>query len=529
MSRAFDRPGRSPVVAENGLAATSHPLATQTAISVLKGGGNAVDAAIAASATLCVVEPHMTGIGGDCFAIVAEPDGSIHGLNGSGRAASRLDAGWYRDNGFTEIPGTGPHSVTVPGAVKAWEALLDRFGTLGFDALFADAIRYAEDGFAVHQRVAWDWPRHAADLLADEGGARHCLVAGAAPREGTRFRFPALAATLRTIAAGGARAFYEGEIAAEIAATVQRLGGFLGEDDLAAVSADWVDPVGADYRGARLLEIPPNGQGVTALIQLAVLERIAPAGAAPLSAERLHALIEAGRLAYGVRDHLVADPAAMTLPVEALLAPAFAAELAARFDPARRNEDLSLPKMPAASTVYLTVADRDGRLVSFINSLYSGFGAKVVTPRSGVILQNRGASFTLAEGHPNEIGPGKRPMHTIIPAMALKDGLPWMSYGVMGGDYQPMGHVHVLTNMVDHGMDVQEAVDHPRIFWGEDRVLDAESGLPGDTLADMEKLGHRARRAIRPHGGAQAILVDRENGFFVGASDPRKDGCAMGW
>ena len=529
MSRAFDQPGRSPVVAENGLAATSHPLATQSAISVLKAGGNAVDAAIAASATLCVVEPAMTGIGGDCFAIVAEPDGSIHGLNGSGRAASRLDAGWYRDNGFSEIPETGPHSVTVPGAVKAWETLLNRFGTRGFDELFADAIRYADDGFAIHQRVAWDWQRYVADLSLDEGGARHCLVGGRAPREGERFRFPALAATLRAIASGGAKAFYDGEIAAEIAATVKRLGGFLEEDDLAAVSADWIDPVGTDYRGVRLLEIPPNGQGITALIQLAILERIAPVGAEALSAERLHALIEAGRLAYSVRDHLVADPAAMTLPVETLLSPVFAADLAARFDPARRIEDLSLPKMPASSTIYLTVADRDGRLVSFINSVYAGFGSRVVTPRSGIVLQNRGACFTLAEGHPNEIGPGKRPMHTIIPAMVLKDGLPWMSYGVMGADYQPMGHVHVLTNMVDHGMGAQQAVDHPRIFWEEDGVLDAESGLPDDALTALRRLGHRTQRAARPYGGAQVIMIDRENGFFVGASDPRKDGCAMGW
>jgi gamma-glutamyltranspeptidase/glutathione hydrolase len=529
VSRAFDRPGRSPVIAENGLAATSHPLATQTAISVLKAGGNAVDAAIAASATLCVVEPAMTGIGGDCFAIVAEPDGSIHGLNGSGRAASRVDAGWYRENGFAEIPETGPLAVTVPGAVKAWETLLGRFGTRGFDTLFADATRYAEEGFAVHQRVAWDWRRYVADLSADEAGARHCLIDGRAPREGERVRFPALGRTLRTIATGGAKALYEGEMAAEIAATVQGLGGFLHEDDLAAVTADWVDPVNIDYRGVHLLEIPPNGQGITALIQLGILDRIAPLDAAPLSAERLHALIEAGRLAYSVRDHLVADPVTMTTEVETLLSSAFAADLASRFDSRSRNEDLSLPKMPKSSTIYLTVADRDGRIVSFINSLYSGFGSKVVTPRSGIVLQNRGACFTLEEGHPNEIGPGKRPMHTIIPAMVLKDGRPWMSYGVMGGDYQPMGHVHVLSNMIDHGMDPQEAVDHPRIFWGEDRVLDAESGMPDDTLAALEKLGHRTRRAARPHGGAQVIVVDRKNGFFVGASDPRKDGCAMGW
>lgn len=529
MIRPFDRPGRSPVIAENGIAATSHPLATQTAISVLKSGGNAIDAAIAASATLSVVEPHMTGIGGDCFAIVAEPDGSVHGLNGSGRAPSRVDANWYRESGFSAIPEIGAHAVTVPGAVKAWEALLERFGTLGFEVLFADAIRYAEHGFAVHQRVAWDWPRYVVDLARDEGGARHCLVAGEAPREGERFRFPALGATLRAIASGGARAYYEGAIAAEIAATVKALGGFLGEDDLAAVSADWVEPVGVGYRDVRLLEIPPNGQGITALIQLGILDRIAREGAEALSAERLHALIEAGRLAYSVRDHLVADPASMTLPVETLLSADFATELAARFDPVHRIEDLSLPKMPASSTIYLTVADRDGRVVSFINSLFGGFGSKVVTPRSGIVLQNRGSSFTLAEGHPNEIGPGKRPMHTIIPALVLKDGLPWTSYGVMGGDYQPMGHIHVLTNIVDHGMDPQGAIDHPRIFWGEDGTLDAESGLPDNVLAALEALGHRTRRAVRPHGGAQMIVIDRKNGYFVGGSDPRKDGCAMGW
>jgi gamma-glutamyltranspeptidase/glutathione hydrolase len=511
------------------MAATSHPLATQTAISILRSGGNAVDAAIAASATLCVVEPHMTGIGGDCFVIVAEPDGSVHGLNGSGRAASRLSAHWYRENGFSEIPETGPHAVTAPGAVRAWETLLARFGTLGFDALFADGIRYAEHGFAVHQRVAWDWPRYVDDLAKDAGGARHCLVDGKAPRDGERFSFPALATTLHAIASGGAKAFYEGEIAADIAATVTGLGGFLAEDDLAAVSADWVDPIGVDYRGVRLVEMPPNGQGITALIQLGILDRIAPRGVAALSAQRLHALIEAGRLAYSVRDHLVADPAGMSMPVETLLSPAFAAELAARFNPAHRNGDVSLPKMPSSSTIYLTVADRDGRVVSFINSLYGGFGSKVVTPHTGIVLQNRGASFTLQEGHPNEIGSGKRPMHTIIPAMVLKGGLPWMAYGVMGGDYQPMGHVHVLTNIVDHGMDPQEAIDHPRIFWGDDEVLDAESGMPAEVLTALQRLGHRTRRAARPHGGAQMIVIDRENGFFAGASDPRKDGCAMGW
>lgn len=527
--RNFDLPGRSPVIAENGLAATSHPLATATALSVLRDGGNAVDAAVAANAVLAVVEPHMTGIGGDCFVILAEPDGTVHGLNGSGRSSARATAAWYREQGFGKVPTYGPHSITVPGAIKAWETLAHRFGTRGFDALFDDAVRYAEDGFAIHPRVARDWPNHVDGLAADEGGRRHYLVDGRAPAAFSRFRLPALGRTLRRIAAEGSRAFYEGEVAAEIARTVQAKGGFLDEADLAAVTADWVGTIATDYRGRTIHEIPPSGQGITVLIILNLLTELGAERFAPGSAERHHLMIEAARLAYAVRDRDVADPASMVGSVGQILSPAFTAALAKGFDPERRNEALTLPSLPHADTVYLTVVDRDRRAVSFINSIYSGFGARVVTPESGIALQNRGACFSLVEGHPNEIGPSKRPMHTIIPGMAMKDGRPSIAFGVMGGAYQPMGHALVLSNMLDHGMDPQTAIDHPRLFWGEDHVLEAETGIEPAARAGLEARGHSIRDAFAPLGGSQIIAIDHGSGFLIGGSDPRKDGCAAGW
>lgn len=527
--RDFQRPGRSPVIAENGMAATSHPLATATALSVLRDGGNAVDAAIAASATLCVVEPHMTGIGGDCFAIVAQPDGSVHGLNGSGRAPAAASAQWYRDNGFTSMPLSGAHSVTVPGAVDAWERLLQRFGTMGFDRVFADAVRYGREGYPVHARVARDWEGLASALAADEGARRHYLPDGRAPLAGERHAVPALAGTLEAIAREGSRAFYQGPIAAEIVATVKAGGGFLAEEDLAAVEASWVTPISVRYGGHDILEIPPNGQGITALIMLRLLDLARAGEHGPDSVERHHLEIEAGRLAYAVRDHLVADPTRMAQTPDEILSDAYIERLARQLFRDRRNDVLSVPPMPGSDTVYLTVVDRDRRAVSFINSTYHGFGSKLVTPQSGVILQNRGAGFSLAEGHPNELHGGLRPLHTIIPAMAMKNGRPAISFGVMGGAYQPMGHAHVLSNMLDHHMDPQRALDHGRIFWGEDGVLDAESTVGAELREGLTALGHQMRDGQGPHGGGQVIVIDERSGFLVGGSDPRKDGCALGW
>ena len=527
--RKFDMPGRSPVVAENGMAATSHPLATASAISVLRDGGNAVDAAIAAAATLAVVEPHMTGIGGDCFVIVAEPDGTLHGLNGSGRAPAGAHAAWYRERGFTEIPATGPHSVTVPGAIKAWEVLSQRFGTRGFEALFTDAIRYAEDGFAIHPRVARDWARYAAELAADEGGRIHYLSNGRTPAVFSRHRLPALGATLRRIAGKGSAAFYEGEVASEIARTIREKGGFLSEEDLAKVSADWVEPITTGYRGYDVFEIPPNGQGLTALIMLNLMNELRVERTSVDGTDRWHLMIEAARLAYAVRDRHIADPASMTCETKDLLDAAYTEALAGGYMPGRRNGNIALPPIPNSDTIYLCVVDGDRRAVSFINSLYSGFGSKIVTPASGIALQNRGACFTLEEGHPNELSPAKRPMHTIIPGMATKDGKPSCAFGVMGGAYQPMGHALVLSNMLDFGMDPQQAVDFPRLFWGEDGTLEAETGIPAGVRSELAARGHTLRDALGPWGGAQIIAIDYESGFLIGGSDPRKDGCALGW
>jgi len=527
--RDFQLPGRSPVIAENGLVSTSHPLASVTALDVLKAGGNAADAAVAAAAVLAVVEPQMTGIGGDCFAIVCLPDGRITGLDGAGRAAAEADAAWYAENGFSEIPAHSAHSVTVPGMVRGWETLLLVHGTMGLHQLMGDAIRYAEQGYAVAPRVARDWAKQAATLKQDEGARRHLLFDGAAPRVGQRHRQPALAGVLRDIAKRGSNAFYTGAVAAEIAATVQAKGGFLSEEDIAACQSTIVSPLSIAYREHDLHELPPSGQGMVAMIMLNLLDLMEARRFPDLSAERYHCEIEAARLAYCVRDAWLADPETMPVPAETLIARDFAETLLRQFDPDRRNDSLVLPDLPTSDTVYLTVVDRDRMAVSFINSVYGSFGSQIVTPETGIVLQNRGACFSADPAHPNAIGADKRPMHTIIPAMVTRNRLPAISFGVMGGSYQPTGHAHVLSNMLDYGMDPQAAIDHPRSFWDGDGVIRAEAGLPDSVLEGLAALGHPVARAADPHGGGQAIVIDRETGFLIGGSDPRKDGCALGW
>ncbi|WP_421856553.1 gamma-glutamyltransferase [Oricola sp.] len=527
--RDFQAPGRSAVIAENGMAATSHPLASSTALKVLKEGGNAVDAAVAAAATLAVVEPQMTGIGGDCFAIVAGADGKILGVDGAGRAARGARTEWYVENGFSEIGAHSAHAVTAPGAVMAWQTLLAVAGKRSLDYLLRDAIRYAEGGYPVASRVAWDWARQVETLRKDEGASRHLLPGGVAPVVGQRHCQPALAATLRAIASEGAKAFYEGAIAAEIAQTVQAKGGFLDEEDLAAVTTGFVDPISVDYRSSTVFELPPSGQGVIALIMLNILDEIGARAFDPDSPDRLHAEIEAARLAYSVRDALLGDPDHMPLSAEAMIAREYARALAAQFRPDSRNETLTIPDQPRSDTVYLSVVDKDRTAVSFINSLYGDFGSQIVTPESGIVLQNRGSCFVTDPLHPNAIAPEKRPLHTIIPAMVCRAGLPSVSFGVMGGAYQPTGHCHVLTNMLDYGMDPQAAIDAPRVFWDETGTIMAESGVCDAVLSELAGRGHSVCRAPKPIGGAQAIVIDRDTGFLIAGSDPRKDGCAIGW
>ena len=526
MSRDFQLPGRSPVIACDGMAATSHPLASLAAVDTLRAGGNAVDAAVAAVATLCVVEPHMTGIGGDCFCLVSQPGKPVWGYNGSGRAGVKASYEALRAQGLGEI-GNSIHCVTVPGAVEAWEQVLKAHGRFGLDRALAPAIRYADGGFPVAARVAWDWPRYVRKLKADPGAATHYLFNGAPPREGDVIRFPALAATLKTIAAKGARAFYEGDIAADMTATLAARGSFLTTDDFARHHGDPVTPISSNYRGFDIVELPPNGQGLTALVMLNILENFDLKSLGPNGPDRFHLVLEAARLAFAVRDAHVADAAYMRVAVADLIDKSFAKKLAAKIDLKKRAK-LSLVSPPGSNTVYLTVVDRDRMAVSFINTLYSYFGSGICTEKTGILLTDRGACFTMEAGHPNAFGPDKRPLHTIIPALAMKNGRCDMSFGVMGADYQPMGHAQIVTNMLDYGMDVQQAIDAPRFFFeGGQSVV--ETGTPAATIEGLKARGHTVLTAPTPWGGAQTIKIDWDRGVLIAGSDPRKDGCALGY
>src|SRR2546423_768229 len=527
-TRDFHLPGRSPVYAREGMAATSHPLATLAAIETLKAGGNAADAAVTAVAVLCVVEPAMTGIGGDCFCLVAKPDQPVWGYNGSGRAAASVTVEKLLAQGLSrKIPATSPHAVTVPGAIEAWEAILKNHGRFGLDRVLQAAIGYAENGFVVAPRVGADWAEQVGKLKPHAGAAKYYLANGEAPPIGSTVKLPALAATMKAIAAGGAKAFYEGPIAEDIAATIRSEGGLLAAEDLARHRGDVVTPISTNYRGLDVVELPPSGQGLTALVLLNILEQFAVAKLDPAGPERLHLALEAARLAFAVRDTHIADPAAMREPVAGLIAKGFAKKLAALLDPDKR---IAIPKAlpPTSDTVYLTVVDRDRTAVSLINSLYSAFGTGICTEKTGIMLHNRGTGFVVEPGHPNTIAPGKRPMHTIIPALAMRNGRCEMPFGVMGADYQPMGHTHLITNMVDYGMDVQAAIDPPRMFYEGETTL-VERGIPAATVAGLKARGHQVKLRDSPWGGGQAVVIDWERGVLIGGSDPRKDGCALGY
>jgi gamma-glutamyltranspeptidase / glutathione hydrolase len=525
--RDFHFPGRSPVMACEAMAATSHPLATQAAIETLRAGGTAADAAVTAGALLGVVEPGMTGIGGDCFCIVAKPGAPPWGYNGSGRAGAAIRTEMLLARGVCSIALNSIHAVTVPGAVEAWARILKAHGRFGLDRALQPAIRYARNGFPVAPRVGSDWATAVPKLRADAGATRHFLNDGRAPAIGEVMRFPALAKTLETIAAGGPRAFYEGPIARDIVATIAARGGLVDEEDLARHRGEEVLPVSSNYRGLDVIELPPNGQGIIAQVMLNILERFDLARLDPLGPERFHLELEAARLAHAVRDAEIADPAAMRAPVSSLIDKGFARELAGRIDVAARAEGPALATT-TSDTVYLTVVDRDRMAVSFINSLYSAFGVGIATTNTGIMLQNRGACFVVEPGHPNTIGPGKRPMHTIIPALAMRGGRCEMSFGVMGGHYQAVGHAHVIGNMIDHGMDVQAAIDAPRAFFDRDVTL-VERGVSAATVAGLKARGHNVALRPLPLGGGQAIQIDWDRGVLIGGSDPRKDGLALGY
>lgn len=527
--RSFHLAGRSPVHAFNAMCATSHPMASLTAIETLKAGGNAVDACIAAAAMLAVVEPHMTGIGGDCFAILAAPGASPVALSAAGRAPRAATPQWYAERGISSITATSPHAVTVPGAIDGWTRLLSDHGTMPLARVLEPAIAAAEAGIAVAPRIAWDWRKLEGKLAGHPGAVRHLLLDGRAPRVGERVRFPALARTLRIIARDGRDGFYRGEVAADIVGELNALGGLHTLDDLAAQASAYVTPISAPYRGLDVLELPPSNQGIVALILLRMLERAGTAPAGAQSSVRHHWMMEAGRLAYAVRDAFVADPEVAEVPVAHLLSDHAIDALLARIDPRRRMPSpVALPQPAGRDTVYLTVVDGSGLAVSFINSLFAQFGSGIVTQRTGVTLHNRGQGFVLTPGHPNCIAPRKRPLHTLVPAMALKEGRPHLAFGVMGGAYQAMGHAYVISNMVDYDMDPQEALDAARIFFDGD-TLAAEHGIPDACVAELRTLGHTVVRAEAPWGGGQLVAIDPVSGLLTGASDPRKDGCALGY
>jgi gamma-glutamyltranspeptidase/glutathione hydrolase len=527
--RDFQLPGRSPVFAANGMCATSHPLAVATALESLQGGGNAVDAAIAAAFVLGLGEPQATGIGGDMFALVKPAgDERVVALNASGRAPAGLSAEALRRDGHRAVPLHSVHAVTVPGAIDGFCALSDRFGRHGLARNLAPAIRYADEGLPVAPRAARDWRvwEHALS-----GAARRFYLDDGQPLTvGARFRHPAQAEVLRRIARDGRAGFYEGEAAEDMVASLRALGGSHTAEDFAATACAWGEPVAGSYKGTELLEHPPNGQGATALLMLGILSHFDLAGLPAFGARRAHIEAEAARLAYDARDRFIADPD-HTARLAHMLAPETAARLAALIDPHRA---MTLPiaartEAVHRDTVYLTVVDRDRMAVSLIYSLYYPFGSGLASDRFGILFQNRGAGFTLSPGHPNEAGGGKRPLHTIIPAMTRENGRVTMSFGVMGGAYQAAGHARVLTSLVDHGLDPQEALDGPRSFPEDDGTLRLETGYPPEVRQALRQMGHDVRDAEGPMGGGQIIRIDHGAGLLVGASDPRKDGCALGY
>jgi len=524
--RDFQSPGRSTVFAANGMCATSHPLAAAVAVDILKAGGTAADAAIAGAVLLGQCEPAMTGLGGDCFALVHPgPGADIVALNASGRAPAGISAAALRAAGHATVPVHGAASVTLPGAVDGFCALSERFGRLGLDAVLAPAIRYADEGVPVAPRVAFDWARNVQALRGP--AAAHYLWGGAAPRAGQLFRAPGQAEVLRRIARQGRDAFYVGEVAEDLRAALPDDAPHAPED-FAATRCDWGTPVSTTYRGLEVVEHPPNGQGAAALLLLDILSRLDLAAMDPLGAQRAHLEAEATKLAYDARNRLLADPDAMADP-RALQRPGLAAALAALIDPARPMAAAApLTEAVHRETVYITVVDRDRMAVSLIYSIFDDFGSRMASPKFGILLHNRGAGFRLEPGHPNEIGPGKRPMHTIIPAMLREGGAVTGAFGVMGGPYQCTGHARLVSNLVDYGMELQEALDAPRAF-AVDGVLRLERGYGAPVRAALAAMGHAVVTPEVPIGGAQAIRIDAAGGVLVGASDPRKDGIALGY
>ena len=523
---------RSPVLARRGVIATSQPLASAAGLDVLRQGGNAIDAAVTAAAVLAVVEPTMTGPGGDVFAIVYDATShTLRGLNSSGRAGSDADADALLARGVTGMPSAGGRAVTVPGAVAGWAELLERHGTITLKTALAPAIAYAREGFPVAEIVADQWADAVDVVSGDPAAAAVFLPNGAAPAHGAIFRNPDLARTLEQIGEQGRDAFYTGRIAAAIVAAVRQRGGVLTEADLAGHMSNWVDPIRTSYRGYDVCEMPPNTQGFVALEMLNILEGYDIASMGHNSAEYLHLLVEAKRIAFADRSAHLADPAHVPQPLlDGLISKAYAETRRRDIDPRRaaaHASPASFDGRDLGDTVYLAAADGQGNAISLINSLFGSFGSGVVAPGTGVVLHNRGAGFTLQRNHPNRLAAGKRPLHTLVPGFIMKDGKPLMPVGVMGGDNQAQAHAQVVVNLVDFGMNVQEAGDAARVRHGEEGLA-VESAIGARVRAALTERGHRVIDGRGLMGGYQAVMIDPRTGVLMGGSDPRKDGLAIG-
>jgi gamma-glutamyltranspeptidase/glutathione hydrolase len=546
---AQDRPSgklwatRSEVIAQNGMACTSHPLSTQVALDVLKAGGNAIDAAIAANAMEGVVEPHVNGIGGDLYAIVWDAKTKkLYGLNGSGRSPKSLTLDEFKKRGLKHIPSTGPLPVSVPGCVDAWFELHKKFGSMPMNKVLEKAISYARNGFPVHEEFASALQKVPANYGKFPNVSDHYYPKGAVPVRGDIFKNPNLANTLEKIAKGGRDAFYKGDIAKTIDAFMKKNGGFLSYDDLASHNSNWIDPVSVNYRGYDVWELPPNGQGIAALQMLNILEAYDFSKIKFGSAEHIHLFTEAKKLVFEDRAKFYADTEFAKVPVAGLISKEYANERRKLIkDRASKHYDAGNPALKDGDTIYLTVADKEGNMVSLIQSNYRGFGSGMLPDGLGFMLQDRGELYSLKEGENNTYAPGKRPFHTIIPAFMTKNGEPIMSFGVMGGGFQPMGHVQIVMDVVDFGMNIQEAGDAPRINHegsseptGEGMELTGgtitlESGYPYEVIRELLQRGHQVGFMNGVYGGYQAIRWDPVRKVYFGASESRKDGQSAGW
>lgn len=532
---------RSEVIALHAMAATSHPLATQAAVGLLAAGGNAVDAAIGANAVQCLVEPTGCGLGGDLFALVWDPaERRLAGLNASGRSPAGLSLEEFARLGVQRIPAHGPLSVSVPGCVDGWCVLHERYGSLSLARVLEPAVRYAREGAPIPEVIAWAWGRSAKVLGNQPGFADTFLPGGRAPVKGELFRNPGLARTLERVGAEGRAAFYGGEAADTVDAFCRATGAYLRREDLERHRSDWVDPVSTTYRGVELWELPPNGQGIAALQMLNLLEAYDLAGMGFGSADHLHLLCEAKKLAFADRARFYADPEFTEVPLEALISKEYATERRALIDPERagRHTEPGNPALSRGDTICLSTADDEGRMVSLIQSNYRGMGSGLTPPGLGFCLQDRGELFDLTPGRPNSFAPSKRPFHTIIPAFLTRDGRPWVAFGLMGGDTQPQGHAQIVINLVDFGFGLQEAGDAPRMVHtgsskptgeratGGGRLL-LESGFASQTVRELTRRRHQVGAALGAFGGYQAVA--RRRGVYFGASEARKDGQAAGF